>query len=111
VAYAGTHDNDTAVGWWESVDDDTRAAMIAAAARRGVEDEPPNRTLIRMTLGSPAGLAIVTAQDVLGLGANARMNTPGRARGNWSWRLRRGQLTAAHAAWLREQTEAAGRLP
>ena len=67
--------------------------------------------LIRMTLGSPAGLAIVTAQDVLGLGAGARMNRPGRARGNWSWRLRRGQLAAAQAEWLREWTEAAGRLP
>ena len=77
VAYAGTHDNDTAVGWWESVDDDVRAAMTAAAARRGVEGEPPHRMLIRMTLGSPAGLAIVTAQDVLGLGAEARMNPPG----------------------------------
>ncbi|HMO01127.1 MAG TPA: 4-alpha-glucanotransferase [Miltoncostaeaceae bacterium] len=111
VAYAGTHDNDTALGWWESAGAAARAAMTAAAARRGVGGEPPNRMLMRMTLGSPAGLAIVTAQDVLGLGAAARMNTPGRARGNWSWRLRRGQLTAAHAGWLRDQTEAAGRLP
>jgi 4-alpha-glucanotransferase len=111
VAYAGTHDNDTAVGWWESLDDATRDAVTAAAARRGVAGEPPHRTLIRMTLGSPARLAIVTAQDVLGLGSEARMNTPGRARGNWSWRLEKGQLTADHAAWLREQTEAAGRLP
>lgn len=110
VAYAGTHDNDTAVGWWESADDATRAAMAAAAGRRGITGEPPHRMLVRMTLGSPAGLAIVTAQDILGLGSEARMNTPGRARGNWAWRLERGQLTPDLAAWLREQTQGSGRL-
>ncbi|MGE0029176.1 MAG: 4-alpha-glucanotransferase, partial [Thermoleophilia bacterium] len=73
--------------------------------------EPPHRLLLRSPRGSPAGLAIDPAQDVRGLGAAARMNPPGRARGNWSWRLRRGQLTAAHAAWLRERTGEAGRLP
>ena len=109
VAYAGTHDNDTSRGWWDAADERTRAAMTAAAERRGVSGEPPHRMLMRMTLGSPAGLAIVTAQDVLGLGSEARLNTPGRARGNWSWRLRRGQLTPAHASWLAEETAATGR--
>ena len=50
-------------------------------------------------------------QDLLGLGDEARLNTPGTRRGNWSWRLAEGRLTAGHAAWLREATEAAGRLP
>jgi 4-alpha-glucanotransferase len=46
-------------------------------------------------------VAIVPAQDVLGLGSEARMNTPGRSQGNWSWRLQPGQLTAEHARRLR----------
>jgi 4-alpha-glucanotransferase len=52
----------------------------------------------------------VQAQDVLGLGSEARMNVPGRARGNWTWRMERGALTPGLAARLREATEAAGRL-
>ena len=53
---------------------------------------------------SRAALAIVPAQDVLGLGSEARMNRPGVTHGNWSWRLERGQLTDALAARLREAT-------
>ena len=54
-------------------------------------------------------LSIVPVQDVLGLGTEARLNTPGRAWGNWSWRLAPGQLTGALAARLRNETQAAGR--
>ena len=67
--------------------------------------------IARLALSSPAGLAIVPAQDLLGLGDEARLNTPGTRNGNWAWRLRDGQLTAEGAAWLREATEVAGRLP
>ena len=82
VVYTGTHDNDTAVGWAGKPD--------------------AHWPLIELAMSSRARLAIVPAQDVLGLGSEARMNTPGRSEGNWSWRLRRGQLTAEHAARLRE---------
>jgi 4-alpha-glucanotransferase len=85
--------------------------MTEAAARVGVRDDVPHRLLARMTLASPGGLAILTAQDILGLGSEARLNTPGVARGNWSWRLRGGQLTPALASWLAEETRAAGRAP
>jgi 4-alpha-glucanotransferase len=54
---------------------------------------------------------MLQAQDVLGLGSEARMNTPGRASGQWRWQLRPGELTAAHARRLRALTEAAGRAP
>jgi 4-alpha-glucanotransferase len=54
---------------------------------------------------------MVQAQDVLGLGSDARMNMPGRARGSWRWKLERGALTAALAKRLREATEEARRLP
>jgi 4-alpha-glucanotransferase len=96
VVYTGTHDNDTTVGW--------------ARATGALADDPePHWTLIRLALESRARLAIVPAQDVLGLGSEARMNTPGRASGNWSWRLEPGQLTDEHAARLRELTVMNGR--
>jgi 4-alpha-glucanotransferase len=104
VVYVGTHDMDTALGWWRSLPPRTRRE----AGLPGVE---PNWELIEAALSSKAELAIVQAQDVLGLGSEARMNTPGTTKGNWSWRLRRGQLTSRHAARLRALTEASGRLP
>jgi 4-alpha-glucanotransferase len=68
----------------------------------------PSWSLVERALFSRARLAILPAQDLLGLGSEARLNTPGRVGGNWSWRLRRGQLTSALAARLRAATEAAG---
>jgi len=91
VIYTGTHDNDTTAGW----------AGDAAAAWRFIE----------LAYASPAALAIVPGQDVLALGSEARMNTPGREEGNWTWRLRRGQLTSKHATQLRELAERYDRLP
>jgi 4-alpha-glucanotransferase len=111
VAYTGTHDNQTSAGWWATAPAAVRDRAAAAAAAAGIRGEPPHRLLVRLAHSSPAGLAIVPAQDVLGLGDEARINTPGTRHGNWSWRLRGGQLTPEHAAWLREVTEAAGRLP
>jgi 4-alpha-glucanotransferase len=111
VAYSGTHDNDTAAGWWAAAGARARREATAAAAALGIRGEPPGRLMVRMALASPAGLAIVPAQDLLGLGSEARLNLPGTSRGNWRWRLRQGQLSASLAAWLRERTEEAGRLP
>lgn len=110
VVYVGTHDNDTAAGWWATCGEQGRADAAASAASHGIHGEPPHRMLIRLALASRAGLAILTAQDLLGLGAEARMNTPGTAAGNWAWRLEPGGLGAGHAAWLRHETERAGRL-
>ena len=62
-----------------------------------------------LALSSRARLAIIPVQDVLGLGSEARLNTPGCGAGNWTWRLRRGQLTDEPAARLREATANAGR--
>ena len=110
VVYAGTHDNDTAVGWWDGAEAPVRSAMTWAAEERGIAGEPPHRMMMRLALASRGGLAVLTAQDLLGLDARARLNTPGVAAGNWSWRLRRGRLTPDLARWLREETERAGRL-
>ena len=97
LVYTGTHDNDTAVGWYRS------------RPRPGLDPDEPHWSLIRMAYESRAAVAIVPAQDVLGLGSEARMNTPGRGKGNWSWRLEPGQLTDEHAQRLRELADATGR--
>jgi 4-alpha-glucanotransferase len=109
VIYTGTHDNDTTVGWWESASDVEQENVRAAAEAAGIEEEEPHWTLIRLALASRARLALIPAQDVLGLGSEARMNTPGKAEGNWSWRLEPGQLTGDLAVRLRDHTQAAGR--
>ena len=102
VVYTGTHDHDTALGWWSSLPARVRRAS-------GLDPADPAWSLIELALSSRARLAIVPAQDVLGLGSEARMNTPARVEGNWAWRLRRGQLSSELAARLREATSAAGR--
>jgi 4-alpha-glucanotransferase len=111
VVYTGTHDNDTATGWWMSASDRERARVEAAARELGSNDNEPNWMLIRTALDSVGVLAVIPAQDVLGLDSSARTNVPGRATGNWSWRLRPGQLDASLAARLRDVTVAADRLP
>jgi 4-alpha-glucanotransferase len=84
IAYTGTHDNDTLRGWYGSLDAGTRA--LVDAARPGAEREAW-WDLIALTFSSRARVAMVQAQDVLGLGSDARMNQPGRASGAWRWRL------------------------
>jgi 4-alpha-glucanotransferase len=105
VAYTGTHDTDTLCGWWGSLGRAERALARAVMPR----DDDANWALIRLLFSSPARLAMVQLQDVLGLGSEARMNMPGRATGAWRWRLREGQLRPEHAARLRAATEEAGR--
>jgi 4-alpha-glucanotransferase len=91
AAYTGTHDNDTALGWYRRLDPDTRA-RVDLFLRAGAEAMP--ETLIRAALGSVARLAVVPAQDLLALGSEARLNTPGTTAGNWSWKLPAGALDA-----------------
>jgi len=109
VVYTGTHDNDTTCGWWESATRLERANVERALGAAGIHEDEPNWALIRLALVSPARLSLLPAQDLLGLGAEARMNTPGRAEGNWSWRLETGQLTDELARRTRRLTVAAGR--
>ncbi len=112
VVYTSTHDQDTARGWLESLDGRTRAFLDSEIARLHFTDRRrPWWGLIRYTFSSPAQIAMIQAQDALGLGSEARMNAPGSAGGSWRWQMRRGALTAALAARLREATEESGRLP
>jgi 4-alpha-glucanotransferase len=102
VVYTGTHDNDTARGWWDLL-------ATAERAETGLDERDPAWSLVELALSSRAALAIVPAQDVLGLGSEARMNTPGVESGNWRWQLEPGALTEELAARLRAATTAAGR--
>ena len=99
VVYTGTHDNDTAVGWWGKLSRAERAAT-------GLDPADPGWSLIRLAYSSRTALAIVPLQDVLRLGSEARMNTPGSGSGNWRWRLDAGDLTSASATELRAAASA-----
>jgi 4-alpha-glucanotransferase len=112
LAYPGTHDNATAAEWLAGSSPDERRHLAASLERAGLaSDVTAPWPLLRLAHAAPARIAIVAAQDLLGLGRDARMNVPGRRRGNWGWRLRPGALDAPLAARLREVTAAAGRLP
>jgi 4-alpha-glucanotransferase len=119
IAYTGTHDNDTTVGWYHQAPGATTqtAAEVADERRRAraymglaEDDGGLNWAAIRVLYASVADTAIVPMQDVLGLGSEARMNRPGIPTGNWEWRLRPGQLKAADAARLAELAEVADRV-
>jgi 4-alpha-glucanotransferase len=102
VVYTGTHDNDTTRGWWESLADEDRAWAE-------LDPADPAWSLIGAAWSSRAALAVAPLQDVLDLGAEARMNLPGTEEGNWAWRYGAGDLTLELAARLRGLTERSGR--
>ena len=118
VAYTGTHDNDTTVGWFHSVagEGSTRTAKQIERERKfcmdylNTDGEEIHWDLIRCVLGSVANTAIVPLQDLLGLGTEARMNLPNSTAGNWSWRFQSDALTDALAKRLKNLTQLYGRL-
>jgi 4-alpha-glucanotransferase len=90
VAYTGTHDNDTSVGWYEAAPQAEKESC-----RRYLSSDGTHIAwdLTRAVWGSPADTAIVPMQDLLELGSAARMNTPGTTEGNWAWRVLESQLS------------------
>lgn len=109
VVYTGTHDNNTSAGWFrDEASDGERGLLLRYAGSDGRE---VHWDLIRLAFSSVAELAVVPVQDVLGLGAEARMNTPGRGDGNWGFRLDPGQPGEAEAARLGELAWTYGRAP
>lgn len=110
-AYTGTHDNDTTVGWFWDGNPDHRVPDLASGRRalhRAVEGRIP-WGLVEMVGQSRARTSVFPVQDILGLGSEARMNTPGTTQGNWQWRLLPGQLTDEALARLGDLTEESGR--
>lgn len=110
VVYTGTHDNDTALGWWNAHPDATQTADDIAERRAmalrylGVDGHEMNWSLIHAALASVADTALIPMQDILGLGNEARMNLPGRPSGNWSFRFTWDQLTPEMITRLRQLT-------
>jgi len=107
VVYTGTHDNDTTVGWYASLDAETRGYVDRYL---GPTTEEMPWPLIRCALGSRSELAIIPMQDLLGLGSGHRMNLPGTVENNWKWRLDWGLVEQDLARQVRRQVEMYGRL-
>ncbi|MEA2597006.1 MAG: 4-alpha-glucanotransferase [Thermomicrobiales bacterium] len=106
VVYTGTHDNQTTIGWFQGLDGRTRRQVQTYLGRDGSDI---SWDFIRAALGSVADLAVLSLQDVMRLGDEARMNTPGRPMGNWGWRFLPHQLHPGVAAGLGELTTVYGR--
>jgi 4-alpha-glucanotransferase len=109
VIYTGTHDNDTTIGWFESAAADHERSH--AECYLGRCDDGIHWAFIRAAQSSIADLALIPMQDVLGLGSEARMNTPSLDKGNWQWRFSLDQFTPALAAKLANLAEVTDRLP
>lgn len=107
VAYTGTHDNNTILGWlWES-DDAGRNRICTYCGFEGDwgaggPDAPCIKAIIRTLFESSARIAIVPVQDLVGFGADTRMNTPGRADGNWAFRITKESLNTANKSFFKK---------
>lgn len=108
VVYTGTHDNATTAEWFHELEPDVRELVHDYLGMD--QDEQIEWQMIRAAYGSVARTAIVPMQDVLGAGARGRMNTPGSAAGNWSWRLTADQYDGESAVRLRRLAEITGRI-
>lgn len=108
VAYTGTHDNDTIMGWTETAS--AKEVKHAKAFLHATDAEPFNWTMIRMAMMSVADTCIICMQDVIGLGKEARINIPSTVGGNWQWRIESGCINDWLANIINEYTELYGRL-
>ncbi len=107
ICYTGTHDNDTSLGWYAALSGPCREKL-----RRYIGNTDENQfsfDFLRLCSGSIARYAIFPLQDVLGLGSEARMNTPGTAAGNWGWRYKKSMLLPSLAKKLKELSILYGR--
>ncbi|MDD4160441.1 MAG: 4-alpha-glucanotransferase, partial [Synergistaceae bacterium] len=87
VVYTGTHDNNTVRGWWECETDEISRSLLSEYTNRDVNKDNVSEIFTLMALSSTSKLAIVPMQDILGLGSGSRINVPGKAKGNWLWRM------------------------
>lgn len=110
IAYTGTHDNDTLVGWLAKREPELPDPLDEwIATHEHSPDEPVYWQLINAVLQSHSCISIIPMQDLLGLDNSARMNIPGEAKGNWTWRMDANALTETLAGKLRELTAQAAR--
>ncbi|MHB2026791.1 MAG: 4-alpha-glucanotransferase [Elusimicrobiota bacterium] len=105
VAYTGTHDNDTSSGWLGKIKGRKAISDYLTAGRQ----TDPHRAMIEAVYKSPSRAAIIPLQDALGLSSEARMNYPGKAEGNWLWRVRESELNDATSRFLSDLARETGR--
>jgi 4-alpha-glucanotransferase len=110
VVYTSTHDTNTVKGWYTDEASSSEKEFLRRYVGSRVDHASISWVFINIAMASIARLAIIPAQDILGLGSEARMNKPGTSTGNWLWRLLPGQLTSRHASSLREVAETYGRV-
>jgi 4-alpha-glucanotransferase len=106
VVYTGTHDNDTTLGWYHSLNDEERHHVYQAL---GVPAIQMPQALMQAAFASVANMAIVPMQDILELGSADRMNVPGTTEGNWQWRFSWDQLTESKINYLTRLIKLFGR--
>jgi 4-alpha-glucanotransferase len=109
LVYTGTHDNNTTRGWFETEATRQQKKCLSEYLGHKVSAKTATRDMIRMAMASVAKTAIIPMQDMLGLGAEARMNRPAKKKGNWLWCMQKGQATTALAKELKKMVEAYGR--
>ncbi len=109
VVYTGSHDNNTTVGWYEQRSPEDKAKVIDYLGCIG--EDGIHWALIRLALGSVGNTVVLPFQDILGLGTNAKMNTPAQPTGNWSWRCRAEAFNDELSGRLRHLTYLYGRTP
>ncbi|RJQ63318.1 MAG: 4-alpha-glucanotransferase [Desulfobacteraceae bacterium] len=105
VVYTGTHDTNTVRGWFEKETTEADRQKIFGYLGRTLPADAIAQELVRLAMMSPANLAILPLQDLLGLGAEARLNRPSTTEGNWLWRVTESQLKGLSRDRLREMTE------
>lgn len=109
IAYTGTHDNNTTLGWFKNEADPNVKERLSRYAGTAVNEKNINATLIKLCYASIAKMAIIPMQDILRLDETARMNIPGKATGNWTWRADKNFITDETTNWLKAETELYGR--
>lgn len=111
VVYTGTHDNDTVLGWYETLEEADRELCDKYLNLAKCQGKELRWEFIRAAFASVADLAVIPMQDYLGLGSEARINTPSTLGNNWKWRMKKGSFTKELAGQIKDMTGLYGRLP
>ena len=109
IVYTGTHDNDTTVGWFNNRSEEDRAKVVDYLGC--ICEDGIHWAMIRLAMSSVANVAVLTFQDILGLGSDAKMNTPSQPEGNWQWRCREAAFNQELSSRMRYLTYLYGRTP
>ena len=110
IAYTGTHDNNTLLGYLWELDENTRKTMLEYCGFKGSDWGNGCKHIIRTIMASHAGTVIMPIQDLLGYGSDTRLNTPGKAEGNWAYRITKEQLDSIDKTYFKKLNELYSRI-